>query len=256
MKRTIQTGCGGDYRFDQLSPAAYELSGIYGDARGSGFAEVFLSSENSLPLQIASAREIDFRIFQGRMPLRNSALRLIGRRDDLAGAGQTLEIPLPRALLTTGYWELNGIAPSGFFIESIETANSRAARRPWRAYRSPDWHSLFIEPFSGYVSIRLSDQAGSVEGNVSTDAPVAGAPVYLWPVSDQNRRMLGGYRQVLSDIKGRFRFDTLPPGDYRVLSTFDVTELTLEAVEESRAVTVAVSAGKNSTVDCKLWQAP
>jgi hypothetical protein len=86
--------------------------------------------------------------------------------------------------------------------------------------------------------------------------PVPGAPVFLWPVADSTRRSLSGPLQALSDTEGRFRFDSLPPGDYRLLASFDVNEIDEELIEMSRAAIVHADASQTANIELPVWIAP
>jgi protocatechuate 3,4-dioxygenase beta subunit len=83
-----------------------------------------------------------------------------------------------------------------------------------------------------------------------------GAPVFLWPVAESARRSLNGPVQTLSDTDGRFRFDSLPPGDYRVLSSFDVNDVDQDLIELSQAAVVHADASRTAAIDLKVWVAP
>ncbi len=83
-----------------------------------------------------------------------------------------------------------------------------------------------------------------------------GAPVFLWPVEEAGRRSLAGAPQDITDTGGNFHFASLPPGDYRVVGSFDLNEIDEEIVEECRAASVRVEASKDAAVDSRLWSAP
>ncbi len=85
---------------------------------------------------------------------------------------------------------------------------------------------------------------------------MAGAPVFLWPLADEARRSLRGWKQVLTDADGHYKFDGLPPGDYRLLSTFDISDMDEEILDEAQAITVKVEASQKSSVDLAVWVAP
>jgi hypothetical protein len=70
------------------------------------------------------------------------------------------------------------------------------------------------------------------------------------------RRSLGGAPEGLSDTEGRFRFDSLPPGDYRILASFDVNEVDEDLMELSRAAVVHAAASQTATIDLPVWIAP
>jgi hypothetical protein len=62
--------------------------------------------------------------------------------------------------------------------------------------------------------------------------------------------------QSLSDTDGHFRFDSLPPGDYRALASFDVNEIDGELIEASRAAVVQAEASQTATIELPVWIAP
>jgi hypothetical protein len=83
-----------------------------------------------------------------------------------------------------------------------------------------------------------------------------GAPVFLWPVAESARRSLAGPRQVVADTAGKYRFDSLPPGDYRVFASFDFSGVDLENFDEAQAPVFTVQAGQTAAADLRLWAAP
>jgi hypothetical protein len=110
---------------------------------------------------------------------------------------------------------------------------------------------VFYGTFSG--GLRPSQIAGKV---IADNKPVPGAPVFLWPVADSARRSLSGPIQALSDTDGRFRFDSLPPGDYRMLASFDLNEIDEELMETSRSPMVHAEASQTANIELPVWIAP
>jgi hypothetical protein len=188
---------------------------------------------------------------------RDFPVKLIGRRQDQSEIEPAREITGRSTTLVPGHWEFRAQVPAGQFVESITNIRS-APRRPWKAERPSDWYDVFIEPHSpSRIRITVSDQAGQIAGKVMTDGqPVPGVPVFLWPVAESARRSLSGPLQALSDTEGRFRFDSLPPSDYRLLASFDVNEIDEELIELSRAIAVHAAASQTATIDLALWIAP
>jgi hypothetical protein len=143
-------------------------------------------------------------------------------------------------------------------VESIVNLRGMAPRRTGKTERAFDGYEVFIETrFSGRIRVTVSDKAGQIAGRVMTDSkPAPGVPVFLWPVAESARRSLSGPPQGLSDTEGRFRFDSLPPGDYRILASFDVNEIDEELMEVSRAAIVHAGASQVATIELPLWMAP
>ncbi len=105
--------------------------------------------------------------------------------------------------------------------------------------------------------ITVSDQAAQLDGIVKQDeAPATAAPVFLWPVDESARRSLGGPKQTLTDTEGKFHFGSLPPGDYRLLASFDVYEIDEELMDLSRARVIHCEASQTTNADLTVWIAP
>jgi hypothetical protein len=103
----------------------------------------------------------------------------------------------------------------------------------------------------------IAEPAGTITGGVVQEGnPAPGAPVFLWAVTDEVRRQLGGTRQILTNTDGRFRFEGLPPGDYRLLASFDVREADAEVLDQANAVKIHAEASAVAAVELPLWLAP
>jgi hypothetical protein len=252
-RQTVESSCGGAFQFAGLAPANYEILAVYPDGGGYGFVERHLSQPTQLAVQVVSTPpvSIDVRHVSSRAAI-NLPLRLYGRREDLAGPDSPREIPLRSADLPAGYWLLAATPPDGYYVAAIATAGGtgRSARRN----RPADWFPLYLQPqFGEFIRVQLSDRPGQIAGR--TAAP--GVPVFLWPVNDETRHRLGGPRETLSDAAGAFRFTGLPPGDYRVLPTREFREISAEAAEEARAVTLTLAEGQSRDAgELPLWIAP
>jgi hypothetical protein len=59
-----------------------------------------------------------------------------------------------------------------------------------------------------------------------------------------------------SNTEGRFSFDSLPPGDYRMLSTFDVNEIDAELMQIAGAVLIHADALQTTTIELPAWTGP
>lgn len=261
-RRRVQTGCGFPYTyaFEALSPTVYELSATIQNAPSAGFLELFVDRDTeSANIQILQLPPVEIEVrHAGSNAVANIPVTLIGRRQDLSESEPEREIASPRASLQPGHWEFRARLPAGHYVESI--VNLRVmSRRLAKPERPSDWFDVFIEPrVPARIRITVSDQAGQIVGRVLGEAskPVPGVPVFLWPVAESARRSLSGPLQVLSDTDGRFRFESLPAGDYRVLASFDVNEIDWDLLEVSRAPVVRAEASQTANIDLPVWIAP
>ncbi len=247
------------YRFEGLAPGLYEIFAETANQAESGFVELTLDRDSERgSLQLAAAPDVAFEVrMGGATPRTDIPVVLTGRRLEISEVEAERTIAMPRTRLSAGYWEMQARAGAGQFVESIGAARF-GPRRPRRPEGSAEWHEVLIETrLPQWVAIVVSGAAGQIMGQVVQGGKsVPGAPVFLWPVTEASWRSLRGSMQKLSNTEGGFRFENLPPGDYRMVASFDVSEVDAEVMEESRAVTVNVGSGRTSAADLALWVAP
>jgi hypothetical protein len=262
-RRTMQTECSptilqANYHFEGLGPALYEVFAKLQDNSAAGFTELYLDHDMRVDFQVARAGGVEFDIRRlGSNAALDIPITLLGRRQDLAETETEVEITRPRSNLGPGHWEIRARVPAGYYVDSITSQRSSYGRLS-KVQRASDWFDLYIEGRSTTrVRITVSDQGGQITGTVTSDGkPSMGAPVFLWPVADNARRSLNGPAQTLSDTDGHFRFDSLPPGDYRMLASFDVNEIDEDVLELSHAQVIHVDAAQTVPIDLKVWLAP
>jgi hypothetical protein len=261
-RRSTETACNFEYSFDGLAPGYYEIyARLRDEAAATGFTEIFLGgNQQGVNILLQPLPEVRLEVRRAGDRGTSSPLDvpvvLIGRRQDLSESEAAREMRGPRMRLAPGHWEFRAAAPDGYYVVSIENPYGRARRR--RQAGAADWYEVFIEPSSvAVLRVALSEGSGEIEGEVRRNGTaVAGVPVYLWPVEEAARRSLGGAWQVLAGTDGRFRFGSLPPGEYRVLASFDVSEVDEETVELSQARNVRAEASQKTGVVLEVWEAP
>ena len=186
-------------------------------------------------------------------------LQLLGRRQDLSQMEPARVIEGPSATCASGSLGVSGNRAGGVqYVESIVQLYGEAPRTSQDENVS-DWYQVFIPARSSFkLRITVSDQSGRITGQAQASSrPSPGTPVFLWPVAVEARRGLSRpVPQLWSDADGRFQFDSLPPGDYRLLATFDVKEVDAELIDLSQAAVVSVGASQNTDVEVPVWVAP
>ncbi len=258
MRKTTQGACGGIYSFVSLAPAVYEITAEFLSGKESGYIELFADKNNmsaSIKLQPAPTVEFDVRRTGSASPV-NFPVTLTGRRQDLYEAGTEQQIPTPKATLLAGHWELSAQAGPDRYIESIANLYSGVRRE---GQKSVEWFDVFIDMRNtARVRITVADKASQIVGSVTNKEakPVPGAPVFLWALAEGARRSLKGYRMVIADTDGKYHFDGLPPGDYRMLATYDFTEVDEGSMDEGQAITVRATESQRTSADLSLWVAP
>lgn len=222
--------CPGQHRFENLPPGPYQVLAENPTGTQTAFERLVVNRDIFTVAQLAELPRL--RIQPPKVPL-------LARRDNLYDLTPLRPVVPP---LLPGQWEFVATTPPTSFAEFI------------RLDRSRDSHHLLIDyrSFNSLV-VTISDKAGQVEGVVKNSP---GIPVFLWPVSEANRRVLGGSRELIADTEGRFSFVGLPPGDYRILATFDQTTMDFETLEEARVGVIPVSASQTTHVELTNWLAP
>ena len=250
--RIISSGPG--FRFTALAPGNYE---IYAEARESppgnrlmgGYSEVTVSRDMAnFALRMNDVRESVFTIEGGPAPAGAGAYV---RRVDLAGYGQTQSLALTsplRALLFPGRWEFMALPGGVYYVSRF--SRSRGQGKP------EGWNEIMIDTFNRFT-VALSTGAGAVHGTVkySTTA-LSGAPVFLEAWDPATRKRALELRETRTDMKGNYRFDGLPPGEYRVCSTFEFAAPDSGVFDAAQAHALRVERTTDTPVDLDLYGTP
>jgi hypothetical protein len=258
-QQRVQTGCGGGYQFHGLAPGEYEIFAMLQDSTASAFIETRINRNTRLDLSLTHSPTVDVEIRRaGANASMEADVKLTVRRIDASEAGTSHVLTGRRMTMTPGAWEVRAQPPAGFYVDLVSTNVGGFARSRRRREISADAFEILIEPrLSQQIRVSISDQPAQIAGQVLVDAkPSPGTPVFLWPVAVSARRSLSGAPETLSDIEGHFRFAGLPPGEYRVLASFDVSEMDEELAELSRSPVIHAKAGETAPIELSLWVAP
>lgn len=256
-RKETNAPCEGMYRFDQLSPGRYEILAepVNSKIRVASWVQTELDVESDVGLHMVEYPTAFFNVRLDGVTGRDTeqAMRRIElRRRDAAGV--TGASRLTRQLLP-GNWEvfvrpLPSFAFSGFGVTPPNADRSRvfpdSAEAPGFTLRD-----------ASHISVRvdLLDKPGSIEGRVTFEGrPAIGAPVYLLATSPQVRQRVHGLLEVEADQEGRFRFVSLPAGEYRIISTVDLDEINDQTLDYVRAQSVTVSEGATQSVVISLYE--
>ena len=242
-----RTADGAVFRFTSLAPGAYE---IYVEAHETppgtrfygGYTEFRLErNTTNFSVLLNQIREMQFN-FQG-VPG-----RILVRRKDLAGVGPTQELQLSasnRALLGPGRWELAAIPPPGNYVAGFYPST--------RGARPDGWNEIQVGR-SGQVTIAISGGPSAIHGVVKeSGSPASWAPVFLEAWDPIERKRVVDLRETRADIRGNYRFEGLPPGSYRVLSTFEYMAPDPNAMDLGGALPIEIAAHTDLQTDLDLY---
>ncbi len=245
-----------NFQFAALAPGEYELyAEAHDDPPGGrlfGAYTRFTLTKNMDGFGLGANETLptSFQFVPGN-PGGKAPGQLYARRKDLAGVGETAPVTIAngKAVLAAGRWELLFVPNPGNYVESFSGMGyGRNLRR-----RAEGWNEVPIQYF-GSVRYGLSGGGGAVAGVVKQGGePVAGAPVYLEAYDAVGRVRLLEPRSVRSGLHGEFRFDTVPPGTYRICATFEYGNPDAAAFELMGASQVQVDAHQSVARDLDLF---
>jgi 5-hydroxyisourate hydrolase-like protein (transthyretin family) len=253
-------------RFDLLLfPGSYTLTA--NSASGEGFVS-FILGDADIDLTIPTTPTFDIR---GRIIVEGGtlsaaaleALHITLRRDPPRGEAviPSYSTALPDGSFTipasAGDYRINmapilNVTPSRFpsplwaslqaaYVKSMRLGTADILNAPLHLDRQP----------SATLEVVIAMDAGELEGQVLKDGrePAADASVFLLP---NLRRRNELYQTTNTDAAGRFHFDHVPPGDYKVFSWEEIEDGAWYDAEfmkgvESRGKPVHINPGQTET---------
>jgi hypothetical protein len=256
MIREVQHGP--RFSFTGLAPGDYE---IYAEAHENppgtrmfgGYARFTLSKDtDNYVLSSRDVRETQFTFTPDRGRGAPPG-QLFARRKDLAGVGPIEQVDLTErsALIAPGGWEFLFLPESGNYVSSFSGGGASRGRRS----RADGWNAFVIGGFS-FIRYGLSSGGAVISGVVKQGGePVLGAPVFLEAWDPATRSRLVELVPARADLHGAFRFEGLPPGMYRIFSSFEYGRPDSAAFDLSGAISVPVDAHQSVARDLELYGA-
>jgi hypothetical protein len=257
--------------FDMLLfPGSYTVTAT--SASGEGYA-TFTLGDADIDLTIPTTLSFNIRgkiVIDGEplSPAALEALRLSLRRDPAGGESVNSAYTTP---LADGSFTID--ASSGNFRVNLAPILNVTASR----YEPPAWRALqnaYVKSIrlgnadvlnaglrldrapSASLEVVIATNPGALEGQLLRNGrePVADALVLLIP---DNRRRNELYRTTTTDPAGRFLFNRVPPGDYKVFSWAEVEDGAWHDAEfmkgfESRGLSVHISEGLIETARIEI----
>ena len=242
------------YRFTRLPPGEYEVfaqspaDAVPGSQVTGAYQRLSLGADTGVSLMLRGPSGVSI---SGASADAGASIRI--RQADLAGGSATTVLPIQNgtAILPIGRWEVMLQPPSGYYVSRVSGAVSTAIR--WR----PDGWQEVISPTNYGLRFTVSAGPSSIHGIVRTSAdPVAGAPVYLEAYNTTENKRVADLRTAVSDIDGRYRFEGLAPGTYRILGTFEYLSPDVHTMTDTGAQPVTLDAHTDLARDLELYDIP
>jgi hypothetical protein len=217
----------GDY--EVYAEAAPPLQGAYQRLNVRGNETVSLICDPAIPISVTGDSD--------------SKGQFWVRRKDFAGVGPVSVIPVKGAALTPGRWEVLLRPSPGNYVSGVFGA--AVARRD----HPEGWVELTMRKGAG-ASFRVSGGDGGLRGTVK-DTPYA--LVYLEGYDSLTKQRIGELWTARADAQGRYRFEGLAPGPYRLVSTFEYLSPDTETMDLMTPVGVQIPVHGTVTKDLDLW---
>ena len=95
------------------------------------------------------------------------------------------------------------------------------------------------------------DMTGAV--TIGANDPAVGAPVYLEAYDETTRKRVVELRSTRTDVRGKYRFDGLVPGTYRVVSTFEYNAPATADIDTMRPKAIKLEEGREAQEDLEVF---
>ncbi|MBZ5624748.1 MAG: carboxypeptidase regulatory-like domain-containing protein [Acidobacteriia bacterium] len=250
----------GRFQFNPAAPGSYELyAQAQGTTRGGGSLQAgfipLIVDRDRADTRIRLGNLADLQVLvedtQGQ-PVDAALFQLTARRKNLSGEGplETLRTKQGHVPLLPGRWDL-ALAPiSAYYVAAFSGPKGDGVVRG----RADGWNEILATEGQMAVKFILSPAPGLVHGTVTSNhLPAAGAPVYLEAFDLETRKRLTDLRTTRTDLAGKYQFYGLPPGNYRILSTFEYQSPDPAAMEASSPLPVKVEEARDVSQDLELF---
>lgn len=206
----------GGFQFQAVPSGHYSLIASATPTSGplSAFRSVDISDEDrqvTLELMPSPVVALRCQASQGSAP--NSSLTLFFERDNYDdGAARRLDCG-GSLTLPAGPWNVRLLPLSGHYVKAVQGLASPEGR-------SDVMQIALAGAARKELVTEVSAKAARVLGKVvaGRSQPIIGVAVGLAAVDADTHRRMGGARLGKTDAEGRFRFDGLAPGDYRIIT--------------------------------------
>ena len=163
---------------------------------------------------------------------------------------ETLKLTNGSAGLLPGRYQVM-LAPSPAYVAT--DFRGPRGERP-EGTRADGWNE-FVVTSPVLVRYVLSSKPGSITGAVTMGAndPAPGVPVYLEAYDEVTRKRVVDLRSTRSDLRGKYTFNGLAPGTYRVVATFEYQSPLTADIDAMRPKVITVEEGRELQQDLELW---
>ncbi|HVW07066.1 MAG TPA: carboxypeptidase-like regulatory domain-containing protein, partial [Bryobacteraceae bacterium] len=226
----------GPFAVSGLAPGTW---GILASGAGCGSYQTILIDRNAFARVECNALAAPSVSGAGAYPV-------YARRADLDGPGE--EIELHGQTLAPGPWEFTVRPPPDRYLASVRSSGD-ATPVP---LAQDGWFPLEIGT-SPQVQVNLSKKPASISGTVTASSmPVTGAPVFLQLLNPATPELVLESWEIRADAEGHYVFNSLPPGNYRLMSSYELDYD--EPVAREKSAVLQLSEGQSAEQPLELLQ--
>jgi len=170
------------------------------------------------------------------------------RRKTLAGEGPPVKLG---DTILPGRWEAHVVTPPNQYLVSI----GQPGRSLPTSGHALDWLEFVVAYVMNFVRVVVSSHPAALHGKVAGTGsdPVAGAPVYLEAIDPNTQKRVAEVIATRTNARGEYRFSSLAPGTYRIVSTFEFEDPDEETINAARPRTVTLKESSDSMQDLDLY---
>jgi hypothetical protein len=234
-RRTISAKAG-PFTVTGLAPGTW---GILASGAGCGSYQTILIDRNAFARVGCDALATPVVTGAGPYPV-------YARRADLDGPGDEFE--LHGQTLAPGPCEFTMRPPRDQYLVSIRNQGD-ATPAP---LAQDGWFPANVGT-APQLQVNLSNKPASISGTVTSSAmPIIGAPVFLQLLNPITPELVLQAWEVRADPEGHYIFSSLPPGNYRLMSSYELDYD--EPVAREKSAVVRLSEGQSAEQALELLQ--
>lgn len=258
---TTVSDSAGRFQFNPAPPGPYEIYAQtavdrrLGGGLQAGYLPLIVDRDRSeTRMRLGSLTDLQVVVEDTNgQPVDATLFQLQARRKNLSGDGQpeTMRLRQGHAQLLPSRWNLSLAPISAYYVTGFSGPKGDGVERG----RADGWNEILAAEGQITVKFILSPTPGILHGTVTSSDGLAtvGAPVYLEAYDPVTRKRLTDLRVTRTDLQGKYQFYGLPPGIYRVLSTFEYQSPDQAAMEAAAALQVKVEESRDIAQDLVLY---
>jgi protocatechuate 3,4-dioxygenase beta subunit len=240
----------GGFSFEGVTPGSYEMTAQLD--RFSGYIHLLVDrDQENVRIEMSVARPVQIVISEKEgNKVDQAAANLFARRKDLDADGPVIPVVANRTILAPGNWEIAVSPAPSYYPVAVLPIYGPIMVSP--ASRADGWNP-FVSSTTPGIRVLLSSHPASLHGRVffSLNNPAPEVPVFL-ETMDLDPNEPPQVRQTRTDQFGNYHFTGLPPGSYRVVSSYDADATSRASIEAAHPHNVSLKESGDEAQDLEI----